>query len=160
MIYVADTKEELETFVHAWADAAGFPFPCDQFKGDPEPMRAAWLKASPAERDAMAQEYADAGWTLRPAEILPEAKGDRFYLEAPDDLAEVVKPMAETHFGRELKPEQIAALDGSAAKLTEDFPADWKAKDFGVADADLAALGLTRTKVAAALDVKAEDNKP
>lgn len=127
MKYVANTRAELETLVDAWAKAAGFPFPPDGMPAATvNPIRAAYLAANRAQRAVMAQTMR--GWTLRPADIVPEPKGTRFWCEVPDDLAEVVLPAAAS-FGRSMSGAEDAALRVSKARLTDNFPADWQGKD-------------------------------
>lgn len=116
----------LEEVIETWAHAAGYPFPHREEKGDAAAKRDAWLAANPAQRAALLASGAYYGWTLFPAEVQREpGNGTRTWLEAPDDLHEIVAPMAATHFGRSLSARQNQVLQQSKGNMSDAFPGDW-----------------------------------
>lgn len=128
MKYIAATLAELEIAVDAWGKAAGFPFPPDGMsKATADAGRAAWLAAPRAQRVTLGRTMERAGWTVRPAEIRTEPRGNRFWCEVPDDLVSVVLPAAAS-IGRSLNASEDTALRAARARLTDDFPTDWQGK--------------------------------
>ncbi len=126
MIFVAPSLAVINSFLEAWGEASGHPFPhVTEAPGVIASKRDAWRNADTNQRVVLEAGGTYRGWTLRPTEAGAEPNGNRYYCEVPDDLLTIVQPMALTHFNRTLTPQHNAALLNAANNLVAVLPADW-----------------------------------